>query len=96
MALCQHNEHKNEICTNCGLNRRIYRDQGFKNIKSENLRTNEYSIDTDFDTICKQSLAECKIFSNIFYRAINNKSTWFDENVDTNNTNFFLIGPILD
>ena len=95
-ALCQHNEKKNEICENCQLNKRAHRDQGYKDITNKNLRTGAYTIDGDFYTISRQFIIESDHMNNIFYRAIANKSTWFNNTVDTTNANFDLIGPTID
>jgi hypothetical protein len=95
-ALCQHGENKNAICKNCGLNRRSYRESGYKNIATENLRSPEYSLEKNFSTISKQLIVESDHLKNIFYKEISKRTTWFDNNIETNAENFRLIGPILD
>lgn len=95
-AICQHGECKDEICENCMLNRRSYRNVGFQKIKSENLRANNYTIDSNFSMINKQLIIETKLLTNFFYKGVSAVSNWFNEDIADTRNNFALIGPCLE
>ena len=81
---------------NCKLNKRTYRDIGFQKINNENLRAENFTLDTNFGMITRQTIIECNLLSNYFYRSITSETTWFNQEIDTKIMNFKLIGPKLD
>ena len=95
-ALCQHGEYKDEICENCGLNRRSYSNVYFQKIISSNLRDQNYFIDSNFSIIIKQLIIESTLLINFFYRVITSVSNGFSEDIELNRNNFTLLGPRLE
>ena len=95
-ALCQHGEFHSGICVNCNLNNRHYSENGFSDITNENLRSSNYSIESNHSMMTRQLLIESDFLTNYFYAAIHNRTNWLNPNVSLSRENFALVGPSLD